>query len=157
MLISGPSSSGKTTFAKRLGIQLSILGMRPVLDLARRLLRRTGRRRLATRTGEYDYEALEAIDVGPVQRRIWTALLTGRDGAGCPRYNFITGKTASSTNHRTLRMDERSVLLIEGIHGLNPRLTPQIDAGDEVQGLRLGPHFDRNGRPEPYRRRPTTG
>ena len=43
-----------------------------------------------------------------------------------PRYNFITGK--SEPNHRTLRMDERSVLLIEGIHGLNPRLTPQIDA-----------------------------
>ena len=74
--------------------------------------------------GEYDYEALEAIDVGRFNDDL-AALLAGRE-VGMPRYNFITGK--SEPNHRTLRMDERSVLLIEGIHGLNPRLTPQIDA-----------------------------
>ena len=123
VLISGPSSSGKTTFAKRLGIQLSILGMRPVLvSLDDYFVDRE--KTPLDEDGEYDYEALEAIDVGRFNDDL-AALLAGRE-VGMPRYNFITGK--SEPNHRTLRMDERSVLLIEGIHGLNPRLTPQIDA-----------------------------
>ena len=123
VLISGPSSSGKTTSAKRLGIQLGVLGLQPVLiSLDDYFVDREKTPRDAD--GDYDYEALEAIDVGRFNDDL-AALLAGRE-VGMPRYNFITGK--SEPNHRTLRMDERSVLLIEGIHGLNPRLTPQIDA-----------------------------
>ena len=123
VLISGPSSSGKTTSAKRLGIQLGVLGLNPVLiSLDDYFVDREKTPRDAD--GNYDYEALEAIDVGRFNDDL-AALLAGRE-VGMPRYNFITGK--SEPNHRTLRMDERSVLLIEGIHGLNPRLTPQIDA-----------------------------
>ena len=121
VLISGPSSSGKTTFAKRLGIQLSILGMRPVLvSLDDYFVDRE--KTPLDEDGEYDYEALEAIDVGRFNDDL-AALLAGRE-VGMPRYNFITGK--SEPNHRTLRMDERSVLLIEGIHGLNSALSEEI-------------------------------
>ena len=128
VLISGPSSSGKTTSAKRLGIQLGVLGLNPVLiSLDDYFVDREKTPRDAD--GNYDYEALEAIDVGRFNDDL-AALLAGRE-VGMPRYNFITGK--SEPNHRTLRMDERSVLLIEGIHGLNDALTATVDKKDKFK------------------------
>ena len=142
----------KTTFCAASSASSSAFwASRSGARLARRLISWTGRRRLLDEDGEYDYEALEAIDVGRFNDDL-AALLAGRE-VGMPRYNFITGK--SEPNHRRLRMDERSVLLIEGIHAES-----EADAanrrGDEVQGLRLGPDLDRNGRPDGSPR-PTTG
>lgn len=124
VLISGPSSSGKTTFAKRLGIQLRILGLRPVLiSLDDYFVEREKTPR--DESGEYDYEALEAIDVALFNEHL-ARLLDGEE-VDVPRYDFITGKRVEAD--KSLKMDERSVLVIEGIHGLNPRLTPRIPDG----------------------------
>lgn len=122
VLISGPSSSGKTTFAKRLGIQLRILGLHPVLvSLDDYFVDRE--HTPLDEKGEYDYEALEAIDIELFNRHL-AQLLDGQE-VEIPRYDFITGKRVFAGNR--LQVDYRSVLIIEGIHGLNPGLTPHID------------------------------
>ena len=121
VLISGPSSSGKTTSAKRLGIQLRILGLNPVLiSLDDYFVDRDKTPRDAD--GEYDYEALEAIDLRLFNDHL-QRLFAG-ESLPVPRYDFITGKRQWHDN--PLRLDDRSVLIVEGIHGLNPRLTPSI-------------------------------
>ena len=121
VLISGPSSSGKTTSAKRLGIQLRILGLNPVLiSLDDYFVNRDKTPRDAD--GEYDYEALEAIDLRLFNDHL-QRLFAG-ESLPVPRYDFITGKRQWHDN--PLRLDDRSVLIVEGIHGLNPRLTPSI-------------------------------
>ena len=121
VLISGPSSSGKTTSAKRLGIQLRILGLNPVLiSLDDYFVDRDRTPRDAD--GKYDYEALEAIDLKLFNDHL-KRLFAG-ESLPVPRYDFITGKRQWHDN--PLQLDERSVLIIEGIHGLNPRLTPSI-------------------------------
>ena len=123
VLISGPSSSGKTTFAKRLGIQLSIWGLDPVLiSLDDYFIDREKTPR--DENGEYDFEALEAIDV-PMFNDHLNRLIHGEE-TDMPRYNFISGKREFLG--RKLKMKNNSVLVIEGIHGLNPKLTPQIEA-----------------------------
>lgn len=123
VLISGPSSSGKTTFAKRLGIQLSIWGLDPVLiSLDDYFIDREKTPR--DENGEYDFEALEAIDV-PMFNDHLNRLIHGKE-IDMPRYNFISGKREFLG--RKLKMKNNSVLVIEGIHGLNPKLTPQIEA-----------------------------
>ena len=121
VLISGPSSSGKTTSAKRLGIQLGVLGLNPVLiSLDDYFVDREKTPKDAN--GEYDYEALEAIDLELFNDHLHR-LLQG-ESVDIPRYDFITGRR---TQHDTpLTLDERSILIIEGIHGLNPRLTPSV-------------------------------
>lgn len=123
VLISGPSSSGKTTFAKRLGIQLSIWGLDPVLiSLDDYFIDREKTPR--DENGEYDFEALEAIDV-PMFNDHLNRLIHGEE-IDMPRYNFISGKREFLG--KKLKMKNNSVLVIEGIHGLNPKLTPQIEA-----------------------------
>ena len=123
VLISGPSSSGKTSFAKRLGIQLSIWGLDPVLiSLDDYFIDREKTPR--DENGEYDFEALEAIDV-PMFNDHLNRLIHGEE-IDMPRYNFISGKREFLG--RKLKMKNNSVLVIEGIHGLNPKLTPQIEA-----------------------------
>ena len=121
VLISGPSSSGKTTSAKRLGIQLGVLGLRPVMiSLDDYFVEREKTPR--DENGQYDYEALEAIDLELFNDHLHR-LLQG-ESVDIPRYDFITGRR---TQHDTpLTLDERSILIIEGIHGLNPRLTPSV-------------------------------
>ena len=121
VLISGPSSSGKTTSAKRLGIQLGVLGLRPVMiSLDDYFVDRE--KTPLDENGEYDYEALEAIDLELFNDHL-RRLMAGQS-VDIPRYDFITGRR---TQHGTpLTLDERSILIIEGIHGLNPRLTPSI-------------------------------
>ncbi|MEG0789242.1 MAG: nucleoside kinase [Alistipes sp.] len=121
VLISGPSSSGKTTFAKRLGIQLRILGLNPALiSLDDYFVDRDKTPRDAN--GEYDYEALEAIDLKQFNDHLH-ALAHG-ESVDIPRYNFITGKR--QWHNDPLTLDEHSILIVEGIHGLNPALTPGV-------------------------------
>ena len=121
VLISGPSSSGKTTFAKRLGIQLRILGLNPVLiSLDDYFVDRD--KTPLDENGDYDYEALEAINLTLFNDHL--TRLTRGESIAMPRYDFISGR--SQLDCTPLTLDERSILVIEGIHGLNPRLTPSV-------------------------------
>lgn len=121
VLISGPSSSGKTTFAKRLGVQLRVLGLNPVLiSLDDYFVDREKTPR--DENGEYDYEALEAIDLQQFNDHL--KRLERGESVDIPRYDFISGTRQWHDN--PLQLDERSVLIVEGIHGLNPALTPGV-------------------------------
>ena len=121
VLISGPSSSGKTTSAKRLGIQLGVLGLHPVLiSLDDYFVDREKTPRDAD--GNYDYEALEAIDLEQFNDHL--KRLERGESVDIPRYNFITGRR--TWHNAPLTLDERSILIIEGIHGLNDALSEEI-------------------------------
>lgn len=121
VLISGPSSSGKTTTAKRLGIQLRVLGLEPALiELDDYFVERT--RTPRDENGEYDFEALEAIDLEQLNDHL--ARLSAGECVDIPRYDFISG--TRKWHEKPLQLGPRSVLIMEGIHGLNPRLTPSI-------------------------------
>ena len=121
VLISGPSSSGKTTFAKRLGVQLRVLGLNPVLiSLDDYFVDRE--KTPCDENGEYDYEALEAIDLEQFNDHL--KRLERGESVDIPRYDFISGTRQWHDN--PLQLDERSVLIVEGIHGLNPALTPGV-------------------------------
>ena len=121
VLISGPSSSGKTTFCKRLSIQLLTCGIKPVqisLDdyfVDRELTPRD-------ESGEYDYESLYSLNI-PLLNSQLRSLFAGEE-VELPRYNFQAGKSEKSG--RRLRLDDDSLLVVEGIHALNPELTAQI-------------------------------
>lgn len=121
VLISGPSSSGKTTFAKRLGIQMRIVGLNPVLiSLDDYFLEREQTPRDAN--GDYDYETIDALDLKTFNEHL-ERLFAGKS-VEIPRYDFISGRR--QWHEEPLRLDDRSVLVVEGIHGLNPRLTEKI-------------------------------
>lgn len=121
VLISGPSSSGKTTSAKRIGIQLRVLGLHPVLiSLDDYFVNREDTPK--DENGDYDYEALEALDLARLNDDL-SRLIDGQS-VEIPRYDFITG--TRQWHEHPLQLTERSVLIMEGIHGLNPRLTPAI-------------------------------
>lgn len=121
VLISGPSSSGKTTTSKRLGIQLRILGLNPVLiSLDDYFVDREHTPK--DENGDYDFEALEAIDLKLLNSDL-KQLFAG-ESVEVPRYDFITG--TRQWHETPLKLDERSIIIMEGIHGLNPRLTPSI-------------------------------
>ncbi len=121
ILIAGPSSSGKTTFAKRLAIQLRVNGLRPVtmgtddyfVDRHRTPL---------TEAGEYDFEHLEAVDI-PVLNDDLTALDGGRE-IDLPTFDFMTGTRLYKG--KKLQLEEDQVVVLEGIHSLNPDLTPGL-------------------------------
>jgi uridine kinase len=118
VLIAGPSSSGKTTFSKKLSIQLRVVGRNPVavsLDDYFHPRESTPR----DESGAYDFEALEAIDI-PLLNDHLIRLFSGEE-IQTPIFDFRTG--ARSPKSRLLRLPERSVLVLEGIHGLNSRLT----------------------------------
>ena len=121
VLISVPSSSGKTTSSKRLSIQLGVLGLKPVmLSLDDYFVDRD--KTPLDEAGEYDFEALEAIDLELFNDHL-QRLMRG-EAVEIPRYDFISGRR--QWHEKPLQLDDRSVLVIEGIHGLNPRLTPSI-------------------------------
>ncbi len=125
VLISGPSSSGKTTTAKRLGVQLRVLGLQPVLiSLDDYFVPREQTPR--DESGDYDYEALEAIDLRQLNDHLQR--LSAGESVDIPRYDFVTG--TRQWHERPLTLSENSILILEGIHALNPQLTPSVpDAG----------------------------
>lgn len=121
ILISGPSSSGKTTTSKRLGVQLQVLGLHPVLvSTDDYFVNREDTPR--DENGDYDFEALEAIDLARLNKDL-AELMEGKS-VEIPRFDFITG--TRQWHDKPLQLDDRSVLIMEGIHALNPRLTPSI-------------------------------
>ena len=121
VMISGPSSSGKTTTCKRLSIQLACNGIRPVmLSLDDYFLDREITPR--DEKGDYDFESLYALNL-PLLNQQLEALFRG-DEVELPRYDFPTGKSCKS-GHK-LRLAPDQVLVIEGIHALNPELTAKI-------------------------------
>lgn len=121
VLISGPSSSGKTTFAKRIGIQLRILGLTPVMiSLDDYFVEREDTP--LDENGDYDYETIDALDLKTFNEHLKQLFDGG--SVEIPRYDFITGKR--QWHDEPLKLDDRSVLVVEGIHGLNPRLTAEV-------------------------------
>ena len=121
VLISGPSSSGKTTFSKRLSVQLMANGLRPYpISLDDYFVNRVDTPK--AENGEYDYESLYALDLEFFNSQL-QALLSGEE-VELPRFNFNTGIREMSG--KRLRLDDNMILILEGIHALNPELTPQI-------------------------------
>ena len=121
ILISGPSSSGKTTFSKRLSVQLMANGIRPYpVSLDDYFVNREQTPRDAN--GEYDYESLYALDLDFFNQQL-QSLLNGEE-VELPRFNFTTGKREMSGTR--LKIDENMILILEGIHALNPELTAHL-------------------------------
>jgi uridine kinase len=121
VLVAGPSSSGKTTFSKKLAIQLTVLGMVPVpISLDDYFLDRKNTPRGAD--GQPDFECLEALDVELLNEQLLG--LTAGEEVLLPVYDFKAG--ARSKEGRRLRLSGNEILIIEGIHGLNDRLTHRI-------------------------------
>ena len=128
VLISGPSSSGKTTFANRLGIQLRVNGYTPkTISLDNYFVNRD--KTPKDEDGEYDYEALEAIDVDLFNKHL-SALLEGHE-VEIPLYNFETGSREDAGQR--MKMNTNTILVIEGIHGLNDKLTASISPEDKYK------------------------
>lgn len=127
-LISGPSSSGKTTFSKRLGVQLRVLGLDPVLIALDDYFVDRDKTPL-DENGKPDFEALEAIDLGTLNEHL--RLLAEGKSVEIPRYDFISGRR--QWHEKPLQLSERSILIIEGIHALNPNLTPGIADGQKFK------------------------
>ena len=121
VLIAGPSSSGKTTTCKRLSVQLAVNGIKPVpISLDDYFLDREKTPR--DEKGDYDFEHIHALNL-PLLNEQLTALFNGEE-VELPRYDFPTGKSLMSG--RRLRLGKDQVLVVEGIHALNPELTAQI-------------------------------
>lgn len=123
VLISGPSSSGKTTFGKRLAVQLLVAGIKPLnLSLDNYFVDREHTPR--DEKGDYDFEALEAIDLKLFNEHL-VALLSGEE-VEITKFSFEQGSRIYDGSK--LKMAKENILIIEGIHGLNPKLTPSIPA-----------------------------
>ena len=118
VLITGPTSSGKSTFCKRLSIQLMACGLHPVsFSTDDYFVNRLDTPKFPD--GSYDFDNFETVDHDYLQEDV-LQLLAGEE-VEVPEYNFVTGKR--EFNGKKLQLDERSVLLVEGIHALNPLLT----------------------------------
>lgn len=123
VFIAGPSSSGKTTFAKRLSIQLKVLGVQPkALSLDNYYVNRENTP--IGENGKWDFEALEAIDLRKFNEDL-SEILAGKL-VHTPTYNFQTGMRTHPKKWTPLQIGSNDVLIIEGIHGLNNALTPDI-------------------------------
>ena len=122
VLITGPSSSGKTTFCKRLSIQLLACGLRPLsFSTDDYFVNRVDTPKLPN--GDYDFDNIEAVDYHLLEDHL-TRLMKG-ERVEIPEYNFTTGKR--EWNGKKLKLAGDTVLIIEGIHALNPLLTQQIN------------------------------
>ncbi len=121
ILIAGPSASGKTTFSNRLRTYLKVNGKRPVVISADDYFVDREKTPLNEK-GEYDFEALEAIDLEKFNKDL-IALLEG-ETIELPKFNFITGKSEKSG--RFIKVDVDHPIIVEGIHGLNPKLASYI-------------------------------
>jgi len=121
VLIAGPSSSGKTTFAQRLGLQLKINGLKPVtISVDNYFVERPDTPR--DENGEYDFENIEAIDLELFNKHL-TALLNG-ETIQCPEFDFSVG--TKRYKGKTMHLAKDEIMVIEGIHCLNDKLTSQI-------------------------------
>lgn len=122
VLVAGPSSSGKTTFSRRLSIQLAVNGLHAIevsvdnFFVSRDLTP-------MDEAGNYDFEALEAIDI-PYFNDFLLRLTAGEE-VEVPRFDFHLGQR--TFNGKKMKMEKDNILIIEGIHGLNPKMTPRID------------------------------
>ena len=122
VLITGPSSSGKTTFCKRLSIQLLACGLRPYsISTDDYFVNRVDTPKLPN--GDYDFDNIEAVEYSLLEDHL-TRLMKG-ERVEVPEYNFVTGKR--EYNGKKVKLSSDSVLIIEGIHALNPLLTQKID------------------------------
>ncbi len=122
VLITGPSSSGKTTFCKRLSIQLLACGLRPVsFSTDDYFVNRIDTPKLPN--GDYDFDNIETVDYHLMEDHL-SRLMAG-ERVEIPEYNFVTGKR--EYNGKKLKLGNDTVLIIEGIHALNPLLTKRID------------------------------
>ena len=123
VLIAGPSSSGKTTFCKRLSVQLLACGIKPIqISLDDYFVNRADTPK--DEKGELDYESLYSLNI-PLINEQFNALFRGEE-VELPKYNFQTG--VSEKSGKPLKMSEHNILIVEGIHALNPHLTQQIPA-----------------------------
>ncbi|WOG03835.1 nucleoside kinase [Segatella copri] len=121
VLLAGPSSSGKTTSCKRLSIQLAVNGLKPLqISLDDYFVDREKTPKDAS--GEYDYESIYALDLDLINEQ-FNALFCGEE-VELPKYDFQSGKSKKSGNK--LKMNDNNVLVVEGIHALNPELTAHI-------------------------------
>ena len=121
VLLAGPSSSGKTTSCKRLSIQLAVNGLKPLqISLDDYFVDREKTPKDAL--GEYDYESIYALDLDLINEQ-FNALFRGEE-VELPKYDFQSGKSKKSGNK--LKMNDNNVLVVEGIHALNPELTAHI-------------------------------
>lgn len=128
ILIAGPSSSGKTSTAQRLSIQLAVNGLHALpISMDDYYINRVNTPRKAN--GEYDFECIEAIDV-PLFNEHITKLMAGEE-VEIPKYNFKKGEREYRGNK--LKMQDNSVLIVEGIHGLNEKLTEEIPASKKLK------------------------
>lgn len=120
VLIAGPSSSGKTTFSKRLAIQLMTHGLQPfTLEMDNYFVERT--QTPLDENGEYDFESIQALDIESLNKNLIT-LIAG-EKTQMPRFNFHTGKPEIG---REVQITQDHIIILEGIHGMNPGLTPAI-------------------------------
>jgi uridine kinase len=125
VLIAGPSASGKTTFCKRLMVQLAVNGLKPVMiSLDDYFVDRE--KTPLDRYGEYDFEAIEAIDVEFFNEQL-LQLFNG-ETIELPRFNFAVGQRFPSG--KLLQLKPGSIIIVEGIHGMNPNLVPHIKPED---------------------------
>lgn len=121
ILIAGPSSSGKTTFAKRLEIQLKVNGVRPIsISVDDYFVDRENTP--LNEDGSYNFEIIDAIDLETLNRDL-IDLLEGKQ-VELPKFNFVTGKREKSGN--IVKVDKDHPIILEGIHSLNPRMTSYI-------------------------------
>lgn len=126
VLITGPTSSGKTTFCKRLSVQLKACGLHPIsFSTDDYFVNRLDTPKLPD--GNYDFDNFDTVDHVALQKDI-LRLLAG-ETVQVPEYNFVTG--IREYNGKTLKLESDTVLLVEGIHALNPRLTDQVPANSK--------------------------
>ncbi len=122
ILIAGPSGSGKTSTSKRLALQCRVLGMNPkVIELDDYFVEREETPR--DENGEYDFECLEAMDLELLGEQL-NDLLAGKE-VSLPDFDFVTGHKTFGKN--IMRLQENDVLIMEGIHALNPAMLPTLD------------------------------
>lgn len=128
VLIAGPSSSGKTTTAKKLAIQLKVLGFRPIhIELDNYFVDRS--RTPLDKDGKPDFECLEALDIEYLNQQLLD-LFDGKE-VELPLYDFKSGTRKASG--RKISLSNNEILILEGIHGLNDRLTPHIPAENKLK------------------------
>lgn len=128
VLIAGPSSSGKTTFSKRLSIQLMTNALKPIpISLDNYFVDRENTPR--DENGDYDYESLRALDLDLFNQHI-AALLRGEE-VEIPRFNFTIGRKEYKGDK--LKIDDNTILILEGIHALNPELTPHVSDANKFK------------------------